>query len=155
MRGGLDEALARMARREEALRRRGGDPGDEARDASAGAVEPTGRGGQPGHPGRAGEGRDPVREVVEAARRVVDAHPGLAVTLRVEYEGRTYPLRIDWTETGATVGPDTPAASPPAWPLSGRTVPAWTPTGDGPGGDPAARLAEMIRRDPSLLTDDR
>ncbi|MEV4491548.1 hypothetical protein AB0K04_15685 [Micromonospora coxensis] len=152
MRGGLDEALARMARREEALRRRAGDPGDEARDASAVAAEPTGREGPAGRPG---EGRDPVREVAEAVRRVVDAHPGLAVTLRVEHEGRTYPLRIDWTESGATVGPDAPATSPPAWPVPARPASAWTPAGAGSDGDPAARLAEMIRRDPSLLTDDR
>ncbi|SCG57574.1 hypothetical protein [Micromonospora coxensis] len=155
MRGGLDEALARMARREEALRRRGGDPGDEARDASAATAEPTGPAEPAGRAGRAGEGRDPVREVAEAVRRVVDAHPGLSVTLRVEHDGRTYPLRIDWTETGATVGPDTPATSPPAWPVSGRTAPARAPAGDGSGDDPAARLAEMIRRDPSLLTGDR
>ncbi|MGC5019930.1 hypothetical protein [Micromonospora sp. DT47] len=59
-------------------------------------------------------------------RGVVAEHPGPAVVVRVEHQGRTYPLRIDWADAGATVVPDNPT----------------TP--------PAAGLAEMIRRDPSL-----
>ncbi|TDB70787.1 hypothetical protein [Micromonospora sp. KC723] len=164
MRSGLDETLARMARREEALRRRAGDPGDEpGGGASPAAFAAPGRDGRPAAPGpgeRAGSGgpgpdRDPVRDVVEAVRRVVDAHPGLAVALRVEYEGRAFPLAIEWTRTGATVGPGNPATPPPSRPTPGRTAPAWTPATHEFTDDPAARLAEMIRRDPSLLTGDR
>ena len=158
MRGGLDETLARMARREEALRR-ATDPGEET-----GADVPVGdplRGVEPDGWGRSGAGRpaagdrDPVAEVAEAVRRVVADHPNLAVVVRVEHEGRTYPLRVDWADRDVTVGPDNPSTPPPAWPLSDRTVPAWSPGQEGPTGDPAARLAEMIRRDPSLLDDDR
>lgn len=126
MRGDLDEKLARLARRDEALRRRstgpgGADRGNEARPAEPpnpreghGAHRP--RGPQP-------DDRDPVEEVAEAVRRVVAEHPGMAVTLRVEHDGQAYPLRVCWA--GA----------------------------DGTSADPAARLAELIRRNPSLLDD--
>ncbi|MFC4146538.1 hypothetical protein ACFO0M_09745 [Micromonospora mangrovi] len=201
MRGDLDETLARMARREEALRRRVGTPDDEG-DVT-GPAEPTRgayrlRGGTPpaarepvgstpvlepvGQPpvvrepgGNTPAVRDPVEEVAEAVRRVVAEHPGLAVTLRVEHDGRAYPLRVEhdgrayplrvehdgrayplrvsWAGPDVTVGEEAVAKPPPAWPMSAKTVPAWTPGRDGPGVDPAARLAEMIRRDPSLLED--
>lgn len=223
MRGGLDETLARLARREEARRRRSADQGAEADDgvstlafeatggvttepaypgpaptgpthpaaAHPGAAHPgpaptgpaqtgpaqTG----PGHPGatpaelvRTGPGwtgaggtaagrSDPVEEVAEAVRRVVAAHPGLTVALRVEYAGRTYPMRVertdaggrsDRTEAGARPPVDPPATPPPAWPLADRNPPAWTPAREMPGVDPAARLAELIRRDPTLLDND-
>ncbi|MCI4063014.1 hypothetical protein MRQ36_10675 [Micromonospora sp. R77] len=185
MRGDLDETLARMARREEALRRRAGTPDDEAdgiapaRPAGGAGTyrsrdgrepvtrEPDGRqpvaretdGRQPvarepeaGRP-LAGQpvARDPVEEVAEAVRRVVAAHPGLAVTLRVEHDGRAYPLRVSWAGPDVTVGAEAVAKPPPAWPMSVKTVSA--PGQDGPGADPAARLAELIRRDPSLLAD--
>ncbi|MFJ6195976.1 hypothetical protein [Micromonospora sp. NPDC092111] len=172
MRGGLDETLARLARREEARRRRTTEPGEDAdRDGSTVAFEATGRNGTPGGPDRVGPARTrpdragpagpagiglaPVAEVAEAVRRVVAAHPGLSVVLRVAYEGRTYPLRVDRTDAEARVDADNLTTPPPAWPLSGRTVPAWTPAPGGPDIDPAARLAELIRRDPSLLGDDR
>ncbi|MEV4659104.1 hypothetical protein [Micromonospora sp. NPDC049301] len=166
MRGDLDETLARLARREEALRRRAND-----RDETAPLPGPAGEPAQPGD-GRtdarnAGPGRHagwdtpaevagwgPVEEVAEAVRQVVGAHPGLAVTVRVEHAGRTYPLRVSWDGPQVTVGPEPSAAPvepPPAWPLSGRTVPAWAPGPNGLTPDPAARLAELIRRDPSLL----
>ncbi|MET8231028.1 hypothetical protein ABZS77_10165 [Micromonospora sp. NPDC005298] len=166
MRGDLDETLARLARREEALRRRANDrvdstpPPEPAGDPThhpSGHTEPRDTG--PGrHAGRdvpdepAGWG--PVEEVAEAVRQIVGAHPGLAVTVRVEHAGRTYPLRVSWDGPHVTVGPEPAAApleSPPAWPMSGRTVPAWAPGPDGLSPDPAARLAELIRRDPSLL----
>ncbi|MDG4761684.1 hypothetical protein [Micromonospora sp. WMMD710] len=166
MRGDLDETLARLARREEALRRRTNDrddstppPGPVGGPAhhASGPTDP--RGTRPGrHAGRDTPddppGWGPVEEVAEAVRQVVDAHPGLAVTVRVEHAGRTYPLRVSWDGPRATVGPEPPAAPaepPPSWPMSGRTVPAWAPGPDGLTPDPAARLAELIRRDPSLL----
>ncbi|MET7669424.1 hypothetical protein [Micromonospora luteifusca] len=187
MRGDLDETLARLARREEALRRRADD-----RDETASPPGPPGLGGSDARnagPGRYGArhagapapgdvaGWGPVEEVADAVRQVVGAHPGLAVTVHVEHAGRTYPLRVSWNGPDVTVGPAPPAAPapapapavptpapdpaapapaaaaepPPAWPLSGRTVPAWAPGPDGLNPDPAARLAELIRRDPSLL----
>ncbi|MBO4162191.1 hypothetical protein [Micromonospora antibiotica] len=208
MRGGLDETLARLARREEARRRRSTDQGAEADDgvstlaftttgrattepvhpatAPTGPAHPVPPAG-PGRPGaapaelvRAGPGSgepaaggsDPVEEVAEAVRRVVAAHPGLTVALRVEYAGRTYPLRIERTEPGARNertepgarneraepgvrgGSDPRNTAPPAWPLAERTPTAWTPARELPGVDPAARLAELIRRDPTLLDHD-
>ncbi|MGK5442051.1 hypothetical protein ACSNN7_09530 [Micromonospora sp. URMC 105] len=166
MRGGLDETLARMARREEALRRRAG----EEAGASSVAFEATGHAGWSDEPGWDGagrpevsppqagpvaDGRDPVEEVAEAVRQVVAAYPGLSVVLRVEHEGRTYPLRVDWGDTAVAVGAEDTTTPPPAWPRPVNTGPVW-PTGrDSAGTDPAARLAEMIRRDPSLLADDR
>ncbi|MEH1165653.1 hypothetical protein V6V47_09720 [Micromonospora sp. CPCC 205539] len=159
MRGDLDESLARLARREEALRRR--DDTVELARPDVGHAEPRNAG--PGRHDARHAGRDtpddlaglgPVEEVAEAVRQVVAGHPGLAVTVRVEHAGRTYPLRICWDGTDVTVGPEpaaTPVEAPPTWPLSGRTVPGWAPGPDGLSPDPAARLAELIRRDPSLL----
>ncbi|MEU9509014.1 hypothetical protein AB0D32_22365 [Micromonospora sp. NPDC048170] len=167
MRGGLDETLARMARREEALRRRAAEA--EAAGGEA-VVAPQARdGADPGRADARGEGRnagpgwadtrrgvaprDPVAEVTEAVRRVVAGHPGTAVSIRVEHDGQAYPLRVAWTDAGVTVDA-VAAAPPPAWPMSVKTVPAWTPARAGLNPDPAARLAELIRRDPSLLGDD-
>jgi hypothetical protein len=67
MRGGLDDALARLARREE-LRRRVADP--------------------PASPGAA------VEEVIQAARRAVGRDRELSVTLTVAYRGRTSTVRV-------------------------------------------------------------
>ncbi|MFG3421949.1 hypothetical protein ACIBTZ_15840 [Micromonospora sp. NPDC049460] len=180
MRGGLDETLARLARREEALRRRAADQGGAADgEAAAPPAVPDGvarararvrtshseqladgrgetRNAGPGwgDARRAGEPRDPVAEVADAVRRVVVGHPGMAVTIRVEHDRKAYPLRIAWTGTGVTVGAETPAVPPPpAGPTSGRTPPAWTPGREGPSADPAARLTELLRGDPSLLDD--
>ncbi|WP_343449288.1 hypothetical protein [Micromonospora oryzae] len=222
MRGDLDETLARLARREEALRRRGADPGDEpgrepatptvpaqatahpvgwgepaaraeARqdpapavrvDAGAGpdagtgdAAAPAARprpvgdvgqdpadalprrtGGVPALPAApalahpAGPaGRDPVDEVAEAVARVVAAHPGMTVALRVEHDGQAYPLRVGWSNGRLTVGAEAATVPPPVWPLTVKAVPAWPSDADRLKVDPAARLAELIRRDPSLL----
>ncbi|WP_433344969.1 hypothetical protein [Micromonospora sp. CA-111912] len=244
MRGDLDETLARLARREEALRRRGAEPAEEpgrkaaapsAADAAgvppgsdagrggatvpslpasdpvpvpleggdvgpSGAATgnppdraggdadrlagPTGRagalralpagptggttgspvGGTTGSPvgGGAGSaggtvdapvGRDPVAEVAEAVARVVATHPGVTVTVRVEHDGQAYPLRVGWSGGRVTVGAEAATVPPPVWPLSVRTVPAWVPDPDRLTADPAARLAELIRRDQSLLGD--
>ncbi|MFI2710225.1 hypothetical protein ACH495_08860 [Micromonospora sp. NPDC018662] len=158
MRGDLDETLARLARREEAQRRREPLPGEpvEAVDRGTPAeVEPVEdraghgayrlRGGAAPPPSR----RDPVEEVAEAVRRVVAAHRGLAVTLRVEVGDQAYPLRVSWSGPEVTVGPVPAPTPPPAWPMSVKTVAA--PGHDPRETDPAARLAELIRRDPSLL----
>ncbi|MFC8615805.1 hypothetical protein ACFT9M_05220 [Micromonospora purpureochromogenes] len=170
MRGGLDETLARLARREEALRRRAGEPGEEAGESTV-AFEATGHPGWSDGPGWDGagrsaaartgvgrsavDGRDPVEEVAEAVRRVVAEHPGLSVVVRVEHEGRTYPLRVDWADTAVTVAAENTTTPPPPWPRPVNTGPVWSAGRDGTGTDQAARLAEMIRRDPSLLADDR
>ncbi|MGN9776010.1 hypothetical protein ACTMS0_09570 [Micromonospora sp. H33] len=205
MRGGLDETLARLARREEALRRRGAEPGTEGDSVrlpgpEAGRREPgqgeaaraeaargdTGRGeagrnagpAWPDHrdagvrrgatpaawrddpTGRsAGQhraeapGPDPVEEVAEAVRRIVERHLGLAVAVRVEHDGQAYPLGVAWSGGSVTVSAEPAVAPPPAWPLSARTVPDRSSGPDGVRPDPAARLADLIRHDPSLLTD--
>ncbi|MEH1015244.1 hypothetical protein V6U90_19280 [Micromonospora sp. CPCC 206060] len=146
MRGELDEALARMARREELLRRR------SASGEGQNAAPP---------------GGDPVAEVTEAVRRVVAAHPGLSVHLDVAHGGAARHLRIAWSDGTVTVtagtsaeqpqrGPvtrvDEPAGSPPpAWPLPVTPFPAGSVDTDGLSDDPEARLAELLRRNPTLL----
>ncbi|MCW3813012.1 hypothetical protein ONA91_00880 [Micromonospora sp. DR5-3] len=152
MRGDLDETLARLARREEALRRREAGDGADRDEAPPTVARRDGHGA---YRLRGGTGPDqvhPVEEVAEAVRRVVAEHPGLAVTLRVEHGGQAYPLRVAWTGREVTVGP-VPASppAPPAWPVPVTPVPSPGPDREGP--DPAARLAEMVRRDPSLLED--
>ncbi|WP_433283590.1 hypothetical protein [Micromonospora sp. CA-244673] len=153
MRGDLDETLARLARRDEALRRRAPLPGEPAEEAArdGSADERAGHGAYRLRGGDRPERRDPVEEVAEAVRRVVAEHPGLAVVVRVELGGQAYPLRVAWSGPEVTVGAAAAPAPPPAWPMSVKTVPA--PGQDGMVADPAARLAEMIRRDPSLLDD--
>ncbi|MEV0001227.1 hypothetical protein AB0H28_02925 [Micromonospora sp. NPDC050980] len=167
MRGDLDETLARLARREEAQRRRVPLPDEPAGEIDRGTpadpepVEPAEqrsghgayrlRGGVALRGGAAPPRRDPVEEVAEAVRRVVAEHPGLAVTLRVELGGQAYPMRVSWSGPAVTVGPVPAPTPPPAWPMSVKTVAA--PGHDPLTADPAARLAELIRRDPSLLTD--
>ncbi|MFI1192866.1 hypothetical protein ACH4T9_06325 [Micromonospora sp. NPDC020750] len=96
-------------------------------------------------------GRDPVAEVAEAVARVVATHPGVTVTVRVEHDGQAYPLRVGWSGGQVTVGAEAATVPPPVWPLSVRTVPAWVPKPDQLTADPTARLAELIRRDQSLL----
>lgn len=147
MRGELEDTLARMARREELQRR------------------------------RAAAGRTSVDELIEAVQRVVARHPGLAVTMSVAEGDTTSVVRVEWAGGSIAVAPavapaveasivpavdapgatgGAPEASPrPAWPLSGKTVPGWAAAADGLAADPAARLAELIRRDPSLLDTER
>ena len=98
MRGGLDDALARMARREE-LRRRVSD----AQASPAAALE----------------------EVVQAARRAVGKDPELSVTVTVAYRGRTSALRVEYdngevtvTVPGGRPGPIRPVETPPPPPRS-------------------------------------
>lgn len=154
MRGELDETLARLARREE-LRRRTPGPGEDVEpDTAAGPAGPVTREGHGAYRLRGAPGperQNPVEEIAEAVRRAVAGHPGVAVTLRVEHGGQAYPLRVSWSGPEVTVEPAAAPAPPPSWPMSVKTVPA--PGQDGVATDPAARLAEMIRRDPSLLED--
>ncbi|MBX7264977.1 hypothetical protein KIF24_02160 [Micromonospora sp. Llam7] len=164
MRGGLDETLARMRRREEALRRRStepatatGEPSGPQPDRAPGFGErrADGRNAGPGwagthEPAHEAPPRHVVEEVAEALRVAVAAHPGSAVTARVEHDGQAYDLRVAWVDQAVTVTAQ-PATPPPAWPMSANTVPGWSSAQD-VSADPAARLAELIRRDPSLLT---
>ncbi|WBB92993.1 hypothetical protein [Verrucosispora sp. WMMC514] len=165
MRGGLDETLARMRRREEALRRRAADPtvpADEqpgpepGHDSGPGWGRTDSRNAGPGwaglhEPAHEAPPRHPVEDVAEALRAAVAAHPGASVAARVEHDGQAYDLRVAWVDREVTVSGQ-PAAPPPSWPLSVKTVPGWSAAQDGLSDDPAARLAELIRRDPSLLT---
>ncbi|MEV4710557.1 hypothetical protein [Micromonospora sp. NPDC049374] len=166
MRGGLDETLARMRRREEALRRRAADPTMPADDqpgaepgpshGSDSGWRPDSRNAGPGwsnvhEPVHEAPPRHPVEDVAEALRAAVAAHPGASVAARVEHDGQAYDLRVAWVDQQVTVSGQ-PAAPPPSWPLSVKTVPGWPSAQDGLSDDPAARLAELIRRDPSLLT---
>ncbi|HEX2774091.1 MAG TPA: hypothetical protein VHN18_16905, partial [Micromonosporaceae bacterium] len=117
-----DDALARLARREELQRRRAG--GSTAPDVV-------------------------LDEVAEALRSVVTQHPGLAVTATVTDAGGSSTVRVAWSDGSATVVPsaepgddalsgtgilDEPVAgrTPYAWPMTVRTVPS------SPGGDPPA-----------------
>ncbi|MEE6259194.1 hypothetical protein [Plantactinospora sonchi] len=134
MRGELDDALARMERRE-ALQRR------LAQEAAA----------------RAGS---PVDEVTEAVQRVIAQYPSVAVTMWVADGPRISAMHVAWENGTVTVRPAAEPALPTAgqppqsWPMSVRTVPNWAAPEDPPAPDAAARLAEMIRRDPSLLGPD-
>ncbi|WP_341717868.1 hypothetical protein QQG74_29280 [Micromonospora sp. FIMYZ51] len=170
MRGGLDETLARMRRREEALRRRAGeptgatddrtgaptdqlgDPGLSRDDSGLGRVDSRNAGpGWTRDPGYDAPQRHVLEDAAEALRAVVAAHPGTSVAARIEHDGQAYDLRVVWSGDEVTVTGQ-PAAPPPSWPMSANTVPGWPASQDGLDADPAARLAELIRRDPSLLT---
>ncbi|ROT26283.1 hypothetical protein [Micromonospora sp. HM5-17] len=135
MRGELDDALARMERRE-ALQRR------LAQEAAA----------------RTGS---PVDEVTEAVQRVVAQHPAVAVTMWVADGPKISAVHVAWEDGAVTVRPAAEPALPVAgqpphsWPMSVRTVPGWTVAEEpSPADAAAARVVEMIRRDPSLLGPD-
>lgn len=141
MRGGLDDALARMARREE-LRRRVSD----AQASPAAALE----------------------EVVQAARRAVIRDPELSVTVTVAYRGRTSALRVEYENGEVTVtvpggrpepirpiemvppAPPRPVMSPPPPPppVPAPSPPsplAPTPLPTIPPQSAASQLAELLR----------
>ncbi|MGW4466912.1 hypothetical protein [Micromonospora sp. NPDC004704] len=203
MRGELDDALARMARREELLRRRSGAPTEGDRppvDAPRPAAEsnhpPADSGRYPVEGNRyqaeptrspnaglrppaetirsstenlrsAGESvrppvpaqRTPVDDVADAVRRVVAHHPGLTVRLSMEQGTSHAAIRVGWSEGRVTVVPadepvapaPVPAPAPPTWPLPVQPMPGWAAAPGESSVDSAARLAELIRRDPSLL----
>jgi hypothetical protein len=101
----------------------------------------------------------PVDDVVEAVRLVVEHHPPLAVTLWAEDGSTGAAVRVEWVDGVVTVTPDdepavampTAGAPPPSFPMAVQTPPAWAPPTEAGANDSAARLAELIRRDPSLL----
>jgi hypothetical protein len=72
--------------------------------------------------------------VAEAVRRVVEAHPGTAVAATVDGPGGPVAVQVAWRDGEVVV-----------------VTPGPAPDGPGPAPDAAARLAELIRRDPSLL----
>jgi hypothetical protein len=120
VRGGLDDALARMARWEE-LRRRA----EDSQTGSGAAVE----------------------DLVETVRRVVERRPGLAVTVTVEYGESTASLRVEHQDgqVGVTVSQVEPVGDLRSRPLSRPAndgVPLSTAGGRSPayparlGGDP-------------------
>ncbi|WP_213450279.1 hypothetical protein [Rhizomonospora bruguierae] len=118
MRGDLDDALARMARRDEMLRR-----------------------------ARAASGCTPaVTEVTEALRRVVAERPELVVTVRVHEERSVSEARVAWRdgEVRVTMRPasDGPYPRPPDEPRATNGTPARHR--DDPG-TAAARLADLLR----------
>ncbi|OLB80825.1 MAG: hypothetical protein AUI14_05345 [Actinobacteria bacterium 13_2_20CM_2_71_6] len=114
MGGGLDDALARMARWD-ALRQR-------LANAAAGRVEPA------------------VNEVIEAIGAVLQRHGPLTVTVSVEGVETVTTAQLVWRDGQLTVARSEPQAVPEA-----ARPPAET------SDQTAARLAELIRRDPSLL----
>jgi hypothetical protein len=171
VRGGLDDALERLARRDQ-LRKRVAPSGHASSDSNGsegaigangttGTADPNGTtsangisaaNGISGAIGSAGA----IGEVVEAVRRIVERHPALSVTVYGEEGEVSAEIRIARREgvVEATVvaaeGPlstTTPVPAPrPALP----GPPAWPLSTDGTPGA-AARLAELIRQDPSLL----
>ncbi|WP_433530120.1 hypothetical protein ACQPYA_28640 [Micromonospora sp. CA-263727] len=167
MRGDLDETLARMRRREEALRRRAtdpigtaddqpGSPPDPGRAPGSGVSRTGGHNAGPGwggarEPVREGSSRRVVEDVVEALRALVAVHPGTSIAARIDHGGQAYDLLVTGNGQDVTVSGQ-PATPPPAWPMPISTLPDRPAGPDGSGVDPAARLAELIRRDPSLLT---
>ncbi len=165
MRGGLDETLARLRRREEALRRRAaestGATGDQFRspEDQSGPPDPDRTDSRDLAPGWAGSRelnleasqRHVLEDAAEALRAVVAAHPRTSVAARIEHDGQAYDLRAAWSDGEVTVTGQ-PAAPPPSWPMSANTGPGSPADPEGLEADPAARLAALIRRNPSLLT---
>jgi hypothetical protein len=96
----------------------------------------------------AGPGRgDPiVEELIDVVGTVLHKHGTAAVTLTVEGTGEPVTLRLHW-EDGRLAVSRLPAVS--AQPAPGST-PAATETSE----QTAARLAALIRKDPSVLRND-
>jgi hypothetical protein len=153
VRGGLDDALERLARRDQLRKRVAPSDGPSGDNGSHGANGAHGDNGSHGGIGSSGA----IGEVVEAVRRIVERHPELSVTVYGEEGEVSAEIRIARREgvveatvvaaegpisaTASVPGPPPALPGPPAWPL---------PTDSNPGA--AARLAELIRQDPSLLT---
>jgi hypothetical protein len=122
VRGGLDDALARMARRDEMLRR-----------------------------ARAANGYTPaVTEVTEALRRVVEQHPELVVTVRVQDGRSASEAQVAWRdgEVRVTVRPASGGPVQPALPANGdRSTGGGGPTGGDRPGTAASQLADLLRNE--------
>jgi hypothetical protein len=168
MRGELDDALARMARMQEVQRRRSAESVGDGRAANPNRSP-------------VDELVDAVRWVVAQHRSLgvtFWAEDGGSTTaVRVEWADGTVSVTYGEDATGSpqpptvpTVplevvadAPVTPAAPvapvavtapsgpPPAWPMAVRTPPAWAAAPESNTNESAARLAALIREDPSLL----
>jgi hypothetical protein len=121
MRGGLDDALARMARMEE-LRRRAAEPA-----APPGATQGLRADGPPATPGAV------VEELVQAARRAVGRDGELSITVTVAYRGRTSAVRVENEDGQVTV------TVVPARPREVEAAPAEPQSA-------ASQLAELLRQ---------
>ncbi|WP_326555266.1 hypothetical protein [Micromonospora sp. NBC_01813] len=158
MRGDLDDALARLARRDQLNKRV-----SQGNDRTASAAQ----------------------EIAAAVRQVVERHPGLTASVRLVDGGQAVDFtvahhggRVQVTVDGPTATGQPPATGRPPngtrdvhghpgggapastggfgeSPTSGVPTaggpPDWPPRSEFTPGSPAARLAEMIRQDPSLL----
>jgi hypothetical protein len=126
MRGGLDDALARMARMEE-MRRRAAEPAANP-GATQGfrhrAAEP------PATPGAV------VEELVQAARGAVARDRELSITVTVAYRGRTSAVRVERLDGEVTV------TVVPAQPREVEAAPPEPP--EPPSA--ASQLAELLRQ---------
>jgi len=68
-------------------------------------------------------------EVAEAIRKIVENHPDTTVTVSVESAGASTAFVVGWVDDAVAISP-------------------------GPVKDAAAQLAELIRRDPTMLAPD-
>jgi hypothetical protein len=155
MRGDLDDALARLRRWDEVRQRLAGGSTAEQSDAPP---EPP----PPPTPGPA------VAEAIDALGDIVRRHPGVVVTVTVREVDLAWTTEVAWgidgrpavtppelsvTPPELRVMPPEPSEASPAW-GSGTGAPPnlWPDTEDTDRSDrTAARLADLIRHDPSLL----
>jgi hypothetical protein len=131
MRDALGDALERMARREEVERLRAAAAAQAASDPVATGVAATVAAGifEGTVVGTASPRSSVAAELAEAIRQVAQNHPGTIITASVEGTGGEVSMQVSWIDGQVVVRP-------------------------GPAPDAAARLAEMIRRDPTLLAPD-
>lgn len=104
----------------------------------------------------------PLDDLVEAVGRVVERHPQLAVSLWADDGSGETAVRVEWANGTVSVTADEEqlplpsAGAPPTWPMPTQPPQPWAGPSE-PSADSAARLAELIRQNPSLLrapTDD-
>lgn len=127
MSGGLDEALARMARWDELRQRVGNDrrPSSDPRSSTdpRHAVDPRPRTSEPAV----------VDEVIEAIGGIVARRGPVTVTVTVEDAGTMSTVRIIGRDAAVTVSrlephpapaaaPPVPPAAPPQWPMGSTQV---------------------------------
>jgi hypothetical protein len=86
-----------------------------------------------------GRGAPVVEELIEAIGPVLHRHGEVTVTLAVEGTDEPVELRLRWADGRLSVTPVVTVAEPPAQETTEQT---------------AARLAELIRKDPSVLRPD-